>query len=176
MRHPYIFRVKGGSEFKAADRLLRFGVVPMNPCFYAYTRKQGDVAVLTVKAQLHGYFVGMFPSDRWWEIRSATYPDGSRVLGSGLSADGHVRPLDWNTWRNIMDLNSYSADAPVIEPQRGLRPGMMVVLKDGLHAGKRFRLQSMGKSDKVKIVMDFLGGLRDVEIKDSNAVEIVEAA
>lgn len=172
-----MFRIRGGTEFRAADRLLRFGVVALNPCHYAYTRKNAKgEAVLTAQPVLHGYFVGMIPLDSWWQITNACHDDGSPVLGRALSVDGERRPLSWPTWHTIMDLNAYYAEAPTIEPQRGLKPGMTVVLKDGMHAGKRFRLQAMGKSEKVKIVIHLLGGLRDVEIKDPRAVEVVDAA
>jgi hypothetical protein len=175
MRNFYVFKIVG-SPFRAADRLLRFGVVPMNPCEYQYVRKNkagaASVSVLEAVPQLPGYFCGMFDASKFWQIRNACFDDGSRVLGSPLSPDGHVRPLAYDVYRSIMDLNSYAEEAPVIVPQRGLKPGDTVILKQGPHAGKRFRLQSTNASGtKARIVMDFLGGLREVEIK-ADAVEI----
>lgn len=175
MRNPYVFRTKGGREFAAAGRLLRFGVLPVNPCAYFYVRKnnKGD-PILEAKPMLPGYFVGLFPGDKWWQIKNACFDDGSRVLGPVLSPDGMMRPLHDSTYRTIMDLNSYSADAPIIERQRGLKAGDTVILRSGPHAGKRFRLQWASKAgDKAKIVTKFLGALREVEIA-AEAVDLVD--
>jgi transcription antitermination factor NusG len=172
MRHPYVFKISG-SPFRAADKLLRFSVLPMNPCEYRFARKaKTGEAVLEVYPQLPGYFVGMFPVDRWFQIRNACYEDGSRVLGAPLSPDRMMRPILFSAWQTIMELNSYAEEAPVIERQRGLKAGDMVILRHGPHAGKRFRLQSASANGtKARIVMDFLGGLREVEIK-ADAVEV----
>jgi hypothetical protein len=191
MRNFYVFKIVG-SPFRAADRLLRFGVVPMNPYEYQYVRKQKGRSqsrligighnnpppdiVLEAVPQLPGYFCGMFDASKFWAIRNACFDDGSRVLGSPLSPDGHVRPLAYDVYRSIMDLNSYAEEAPVIVPQRGLKPGDTVILKSGPHAGKRFRLQSTSNNGaKARIIMDFLGGLREVEIK-ADAVDVAQVA
>ena len=172
MRQPYAFKV-AGSPFRAAERLLRFSVIPMNPCEYRFARKaKTGESYMDPRPQLPGYFVGMFPADRWFQIRNACFDDGSRVLGSPLSPDGVMRPLAFQTWQDIMELNRYAEEAPIIVNQRGLRPGDTVILRHGPHAGKRFRLQSTSKSGhKARIILDVLGALREVEIK-ADAVEI----
>lgn len=177
MRQTYVFRIKGGTEFKAADRLLRFGVMPMNPCRYHYVRKhKTGETVLEAEPHLKGYFVGLFPSDRWFEIRNACHQDGTRVLGAPLSPDGYMRPLRADIAATIQDMNYYSAEAPVIEQQRGLKVGQVVILKGGVHAGKRFRLQSVSKSgDKAEAMIEFLGSLRPVTI-EAASVDIIEEA
>lgn len=177
MRKPFVFKIRGGTEFRAAKRLLQFHVMPMNPCEYVYTRRQpGGEAVLDPKPLLPGYFVGMFPTDCWFVLRNVMHEDGTKVLGAPLSPDGVMRPLSPQTFADINDLNSYSAEAPVIEKQRGLSVGQTVILKGGLHAGKRFRLERTSKCrTRATAVIRILGALREVTVTE-DAVEIVEAA
>ena len=98
MRHPYVFRCLGGRTFKAADRLLRFGVLPRNPCLYSYARKAGGVSVLEAKPLLPGYFCGLIDPAKLWQVCQAKFDDGSPILGSALSSDGHIRPMPLGIW------------------------------------------------------------------------------
>jgi transcription antitermination factor NusG len=147
----------------------------MNPCVYAYARKAGANSVLEAKPLLPGYFCGLFDPSNLWRVCQAKFDDGSPVLGAGLSHDGHIRPLSLDTWTQILDLNSYTAEAPQVEMASGLRVGQTVILKNGPHAGARFRLERTTKSgSRAKIIMNILGALREVEIT-AEQVDVVAA-
>lgn len=176
MRHPYAFRVMSGHEDRAAKRLLRFDVQAKNPFEYIRLRENEDgVCILKDRAQLPGYFVGLFPAERWFDVRDARYPDGSMVLGRPLSIDGQIRPLDTKTFQIIEEMNSYAEEAPVIPTQHGLKPGDYVILRGGTHAGKRLRVERTNKSGvKAIAVLKILGALREVTF-DADLAEVVAA-
>ena len=62
-----------------------------------------------------------------------------------------------------------------MEPNGRLKPGDTVILKNGQHAGLRFRLQSTTKSGaRAKIIMKVFGEMREVEVKAEH-VDVVAA-
>lgn len=177
MNHCYAFRIQSGKEF-TAERILweRHGVTQLNPCAYRYLRKQPNgPLVLNATPMLRGYYVGLFTPECLAGALSERWPDGSRILSRPLSTDSTIRPLSAETRLQIIGLNAYTQIAPEIE-RKGVKPGDLVILKGGVHNGKRFRLQSVSSNSKrARAVLEILGSLRDVEIS-TDAVEIVKAA
>lgn len=182
MNNWYAFRVQPGTELKAQALLTGYGILGRNPVHYKYTRTNKDGSkVVEGLPTLRGYYIGQWLDNAadWYTIANLTYADGARVLRKALSWDGHIRPLDPLTRVQILNLQGVDLIAPEIEPQHGLKPGDTVVIKGGLHSGKRIVLQRVARNtDKAKTftaVMDLLGGQREVEL-DERSLELVVAA
>jgi transcription antitermination factor NusG len=168
MRHPYLFKTRAGvSPFTAADKLLRFGVLAVNPCVYEFVRKEkGGPVIVEARPQLPGYFCGFFDADKLWQVSQAG------VLGRCMSPDHVMRPLDFRVWQQILDMNVLSQEAPEIAPHSALRAGMTVILRHGPHAGKRLRLQSTFSNGKrAKALLEMFGTMREVVV-EAGKVEI----
>jgi transcription antitermination factor NusG len=168
MRHPYLFKTRAGiTPFVAADRLLRFGVMPMNPCVYEFLRKEkAGPVIVEARPQLPGYFCGFFDADKLWQVSQAG------VLGRCMSPDHVMRPLKFETWQEIQAMTRISQEAPEIAPHGSLKPGMTVILRHGPFTGQRVRLQSTWSGGKkAKGLMELFGKMTEVSI-EAGKVEI----
>ena len=81
MRHPYAFRVQGGSEARAAERLLRFGVLAMNPHEYIRLRDNAEGKVVFIDGALPGEKVRVQTGRRKNNWEQATMTERRREIG-----------------------------------------------------------------------------------------------